>query len=77
MAATDFEDIKTKLEILESRMSEMEYFLNVYLPFSIEKLLEVRGLKVVRTAEKSTFTTKIICLSYSKATTSGAFFTIY
>ncbi len=55
MVVTDFEDIKTKLKILESRMSEMEYLLNAYLPFSIENLLEVRGLKVVRIAEKKYF----------------------
>ncbi len=55
MVVTDFDDIKTKIDILESRISEMEHLLDAYFPFSIEKLLEIRGLKVVRTAEKKYF----------------------
>ena len=55
MVATDFEDIKTKLEILESRLSEIEHLLDTYFPFSIEKLLEIRGFKVVRTIKRDRF----------------------
>ncbi len=55
MVATDFDDIKTKLDLLESRISEMEHLLDAYFPFSIEKLLEIRGLKVVRTTERKHF----------------------
>ncbi len=55
MVVTDFDDIKTKIDILESRISEMEHLLDAYFPFSIEKLLEIRGLEVVRTAEKKYF----------------------
>ena len=55
MVATDFDDIKTKLDILESRISEIEHLLDTYFPFSIEKLLEIRGFKIVRTAERKHF----------------------
>ena len=55
MVVTDFDDIKTKLDILESRISEMEHLLDAYFPLSIEKLLEIRGFKIVRSAEKKHF----------------------
>lgn len=55
MVVTDFDDIKTKLDILESRISEIEHLLDAYFPLSIEKLLEIRGFKIVRSAEKKHF----------------------
>jgi len=55
VVVTDFDDIKTKLDILESRISEIEHLLDAYFPLSIEKLLEIRGFKIVRSAEKKHF----------------------